>query len=660
LRQSTSWEALLFQRLFIANRGEIACRIIKTAKKLGIISIVAYSDVDANSRFVRMADIAIPFDGIDAQSTYLNIEKIIKIAKDNDAQAIHPGYGFLSENGEFAQICAQNNIVFVGASAQAINLMGLKDSAKQIAKSANVPIIKGYYGENQDDDFLLSQANDIGFPLLIKAIAGGGGRGIREVNEVHEFSTMLENARREAKSAFNDDRIMLERLIQNPRHIEVQVFGDNYGNIVHLFERDCSVQRRRQKIIEEAPAPNLPEDVRIAMQECAIKLAQAVSYQGAGTIEFIVDGNGVPTIDSFWFLEMNTRLQVEHPVTEAITNIDLVEWQLRIAAGEKLPMQQSQIKSKGHAIEVRIIAEDPNNNFLPSAGIYNVLHQFDGIRIDTGFENGDYIPSNYDSLIEKLICHAPNRDQAIEKIQKQLECANYLGFANNAGYIGRILHTQDFNNANISTLIIENNQNTLVRLGGEYIDNIACAAIAQFEFVNNFGNLTSFRLNAIKANIVKFEIDKKSHFVEIKNLSNSYIIIDENGAQFQIEKEKICKLGNNKIEFTHNQSRIFAVKCDNDIMLYVKGETYHYCASKDFSDYNSNTSSNEIVANLPGKIVAINNVLGDKVQKGQVVIIIEAMKMEHSLIAQIDGEIIALDASLGAQVKLGQTLARLG
>ncbi|MBN8649531.1 MAG: ATP-grasp domain-containing protein, partial [Caulobacterales bacterium] len=317
----------MIKKLLIANRGEIACRIIKTAKKLGIKTIAIHSNIDCNARFVKLADESYSLSGIDASETYLDIEKIINIAKQNGADAIHPGYGFLSENAQFARQCQENNIIFVGAQAEAIEAMGLKDSAKKIAKEAGVPILSGYMGSEQNADFLLKEAEKIGFPILIKAIAGGGGRGIRQVENSDEFMNALQSAKREAKSAFNDERMMLEKLVIKPRHIEVQVFGDKHGNVVHLFERDCSVQRRRQKLIEEAPAPNLPQNVREAMFNAAVKLAKAVNYHGAGTIEFIVDGNGVPSLDGFWFLEMNTRLQVEHPVTEAITGLDLVEWQ---------------------------------------------------------------------------------------------------------------------------------------------------------------------------------------------------------------------------------------------------------------------------------------------------------------------------------------------
>ncbi len=639
---------------------------------MGIKTIAIYSDVDENARFVRLADAAYPLDGVDAQSTYLNIEKIIEIAKKSGAQAIHPGYGFLSENPIFAKTCAENGIVFIGASPDAIEAMGLKDSAKQIAISANVPVLPGYMGDNQEVMNLKSEAQKIGFPLLIKAIAGGGGRGIRQVDDIDGFEKALESAIREAKSAFNDDRVMLEKLVLKPRHIEVQVFGDTHGNVVHLFERDCSVQRRRQKLIEEAPAPNLPQDVRTAMFDAACKLAKQVNYQGAGTIEFIVDGNGIPKLDGFWFLEMNTRLQVEHPVTELITNLDLVEWQIRVANGEKLPLSQAEIKCEGHAIEARIVAEDPNNNFMPSSGrFYRGDIDNIGVRVDYGFEQGDIIPSNYDSLIEKVICWGYSRESTIDELKSRLMGANYRGFANNGGFVKRILDLEDFENANLYTAIIDENIEALKRKAIDEIEIIGLAAMANFHHAGldnvSFKNFGNFRVNSGQVSKFSFKINDAIQVVSVSSNGSELRAKNTNGDVFSILKNNIktyyyeienmfCFQDDSKF----NGAYIDIIINDNSTSLFIDGEHYIFEKPNHFGKETGTVHNDEIVANLPGKIVVINNKVGDKVKKGQVIVVLEAMKMEHSLSAQMDGEIIEMSASLNAQTKLGDLLVKLG
>lgn len=657
----------MIKKLLIANRGEIACRIIKTAKRLGIKTLAIYSDIDCNARFVKLSDESVALDGIDAAQTYLNIDKIINIAIENGVDAIHPGYGFLSENAEFSRQCKANNIIFVGADASSIEAMGLKDSAKKIAQSAGVPILAGYIGENQNEDFLQKEAVKIGFPILIKAIAGGGGRGIRQVNDESEFSNALISAKREAKSAFNDDRIMLEKLVVKPRHIEVQVFGDNFGNVVHLFERDCSVQRRRQKLIEEAPAPNLPQEVRDAMFDAAIKLTKAVNYQGAGTIEFILDANHTPNINSFWFLEMNTRLQVEHPVTEAITGLDLVEWQLLVANGEKLPLSQNEIKCQGHAIEARIIAEDPNNNFMPDAGKYfsiNLGH--DDYRLDYGFENGDFVPSNYDSLLEKMICHGTNRQDAIEQTIDFLSKKIIFGVKTNIGYLGRILSLSEFETGNVYTDIIAQNENALKPRPFNDI-KLNAAAILGFELKRNkssFQNFSRFRVNDQKYE--KFEIffENNSLKFNIKNSLQNIVIINENSDEILINKDEIFIENHENFDllidiFPNSQTRIDAIIFDKIAHIFENGEHYEYKIESEIKIGESVLHSDEIVANLPGKIVGLNAKIGDKIKKGDIIILIEAMKMEHSLSAMMDGEIVEINAKLDSQVRLGDVLVRI-
>lgn len=657
----------MIKKLLIANRGEIACRIIKTAKRLGIKTLAIYSDIDCNARFVKLSDESVALEGIDAAQTYLNIDKIINIAIENGVDAIHPGYGFLSENAEFSRQCKANNIIFVGADASSIEAMGLKDSAKKIAQSAGVPILAGYIGENQNEDFLQKEAVKIGFPILIKAIAGGGGRGIRQVNDESEFSNALISAKREAKSAFNDDRIMLEKLVVKPRHIEVQVFGDNFGNVVHLFERDCSVQRRRQKLIEEAPAPNLPQEVRDAMFDAAIKLTKAVNYQGAGTIEFILDANHTPNINSFWFLEMNTRLQVEHPVTEAITGLDLVEWQLLVANGEKLPLSQNEIKCQGHAIEARIIAEDPNNNFMPAAGKYFSINLGnDDYRLDYGFENGDFVPSNYDSLLEKMICHGANRQDAIEQTIDFLSKKIIFGVKTNIGYLGRILSLSEFETGNVYTDIIAQNENALKPCPFNDI-KLNAAAILGFELKRNkssFQNFSRFRVNDQKYE--KFEIffENNSLKFNIKNSLQNIVIINENSDEILINKDEIFIENHENFDllidiFPNSQTRIDAIIFDKIAHIFENGEHYEYKIESEIKIGESVLHSDEIVANLPGKIVGLNAKIGDKIKKGDIIILIEAMKMEHSLCAMMDGEIVEINAKLDSQVRLGDVLVRI-
>ncbi|TPW07010.1 MAG: mccA [Alphaproteobacteria bacterium] len=407
-----------FTSLLVANRGEIACRIFRTARAMGMRTIAVYSDADAKAKHVREADEAVHIGASAASESYLRGDKVLAAAKAADATAIHPGYGFLSENPEFAEAVVAAGLIWVGPTPASIRAMGLKDEAKRIAIAAGVPVLSGYQGEDQSEKRLLDEAKAIGFPVLIKAVAGGGGRGIREVKAAKEFKDQLVSAQREAKAAFGDERVLIEKLVERPRHIEVQVFGDKHGGLVHLYERDCSLQRRRQKVIEEAPAPGMTDEVRAAMTEAALKVARAVDYENAGTVEFIVDGNGPLRPDGFWFLEMNTRLQVEHPVTEAVTGLDLVEWQLRVAAGEKLPKPQGDILLDGHAMEARICAEDPAEGFRPSVGrlVHCEWPRFARMErgeadpddaywtfVDAGFEEGDTIPSSYDSLLAKLV-----------------------------------------------------------------------------------------------------------------------------------------------------------------------------------------------------------------------------------------------------------------
>ncbi len=446
----------MFQKILIANRGEIACRIIKTAKKLGIQTVAIFSDADRHALFVKSADEAYHIGASESIKSYLNIDKIIDIAKKTHVQAIHPGYGFLSENAQFAIRCEQENIIFIGPDANAITLMGSKSEAKKILSETNVPLIPGYHGDDQIPETLLAEAKKIGFPLLIKAAAGGGGKGMRVVNTEADFLTALASCQREAKSSFANTHVILEKYFDNARHVEVQIIADKKGHCVHLFERDCSIQRRHQKVIEEAPAPNLKNDTRNAIGKAAVEVAKSIHYIGAGTIEFLMDKT-----ENFYFMEMNTRLQVEHPITEMITGIDLVEWQFKVAAGEVLPLQQSEIKQQGHAIEARVYAEDPDNQFMPSTGCITYLKtpkQRKYIRLDTGITQGDVVSPFYDPMLAKLIIWSETRETAIMRMRSALTNYAIAGIKNNINYLTEIISQPSFIQAKLSTKFLDENQ----------------------------------------------------------------------------------------------------------------------------------------------------------------------------------------------------------
>ena len=443
----------MFNKILIANRGEIACRVIRSAKKLGIATVAVYSDADTNSQHVKLADEAIYIGESPASQSYLQADRIIQAALDTGAEAIHPGYGFLSENDKFAEACEKNNITFIGPPVAAILAMGLKATSKALMEKAGVPLTPGYHGTNQDADFLKQQADDIGYPVLIKASAGGGGKGMRLVERSDDFLSALASCKSEAKSSFGNDDVLIERYVMNPRHIEVQVFGDKHGNYVHLFERDCSVQRRHQKVLEEAPAPKMQEAKLEAMREAAINAARAVDYVGAGTVEFIVEQDGTA-----YFMEMNTRLQVEHPVTEMITGQDLVEWQLRVAFGEPLPKQQHELQIHGHALEARVYAEEPEKGFMPAIGQINYLHypaQNDFVRVDSGIIEGDEITTFYDPMIAKLIIWGENREAALVQMHNALSQFHVEGLGNNIAFLDRLVASESFTHANLDTNLIQ-------------------------------------------------------------------------------------------------------------------------------------------------------------------------------------------------------------
>lgn len=624
----------MISSLLIANRGEIACRIIETCKELGIRTIAVYSDADASARHVREADEAYRLGPPPAAESYLNQEAILAAARESGAEAIHPGYGFLSENESFAEAVEAAGLTWVGPKAETIRGMGLKDEAKRIAEEAGVPVLPGYRGEDQSVEVLKKAAQEIGYPLLIKAVAGGGGRGIREVHSAEDLAPQLESAQREAKSAFGDDHVMLEKLVIQPRHIEVQVFGDSHGNTVHLFERDCSLQRRRQKVVEEAPAPGMTAEVRKAMTDAAVKLASAVAYEGAGTVEFIVHGTGPLTVDSFWFLEMNTRLQVEHPVTELITGQDLVEWQIRVASGETLPCEQDELEILGHAIEARICAEDPSQDFRPGFGRIETFEIPFCDRHDYGFTDGDIVPPDYDSMISKVITSDETRLGAIEQLYGALVSARLFPIRNNIGFLARCISSDDFVNGEHHVNWIAEQGDALTQ-SPEGSDTTAIRSVANI--LMDSGELSpepwaqrdGFRVGSAPRKRFVYEVGGEIQTFDWDDEDLS----DDEGNVHQLAGGRYG--------------------------VVVAGEHFIVSEPNFESLIEALEAGDDITAPMPGKLLAIRVKAGDSVTKDQPLAVMEAMKMEHTLSAPRDGEIAEVADLVGAQIGEGELLVRM-
>ena len=626
----------MFRSVLVANRGEIACRIFRTARAMGLRALAVHSEADAHAKHVREADAAFLLGPAPPRDSYLRGDRVLEAAKALGAEAIHPGYGFLSENPEFAEAVIAAGFVWIGPTPAAIRAMGLKDESKRIAIAAGVPVLAGYQGEDQSEQRLLKAAKEAGFPVLIKAVAGGGGRGIREVRGAEEFAEQLASARREAAAAFGDDRVLIEKLVERPRHIEVQVFGDKHGNLVHLYERDCSLQRRRQKVIEEAPAPGMTAEVRAAMTGAALKVARAVAYENAGTVEFIVDGHGPLRPDGFWFLEMNTRLQVEHPVTEAVTGLDLVEWQFRVAAGEPLPLAQEHITLSGHAIEARICAEDPAENFRPSVGriarlpptTWPSLHQ---ARIDTGYDDGDQMPAAYDNLLQKVIAAGEERQEAIELLLESLDSQAIHGLATNQGFLFRCLSDAQFQNGDVETGFIADKLAAL-------LDRSAARTIAAERLRTGLAQVSEdpwavadgWRANLPAQRLARFEVEGELVTLDLaaaepELLHDSYVIFGPGDARLQL----------------------------------AQGEVFAFLPPGASADLEDGAAGDEIKAPLPGKVVALTVKPGQRVSKGEALATLEAMKMEHALKAPRDGVVAQVLAELGASVRQGEVLIAL-
>ncbi|MGB3726737.1 MAG: acetyl/propionyl/methylcrotonyl-CoA carboxylase subunit alpha [Glaciecola sp.] len=641
----------MINKILIANRGEIACRVIRTAKRLGINTVAVYSEVDAHAQHVLMADEAVCLGEASAAKSYLNTDLILQHAKALNVDAIHPGYGFLSENAEFAKQCHQHDIIFIGPSAESISAMGSKSAAKSIMEQAQVPLVPGYHGDNQDPDFLLQQANAMGYPVLLKAAAGGGGKGMRQVWQESEFFSALEGAKRESMNSFGDDHMLIEKYLTEPRHIEIQIFCDKHNNGVYLFERDCSLQRRHQKIIEEAPAPNLPSDIRDKMGEAALKAAFAINYTGAGTVEFLYDTDG-----AFYFMEMNTRLQVEHPVTEFVTQEDLVEWQITVANGLPLPKTQAQLSLHGHAFEARIYAEDPSNEFLPSTGTIAYLQEpiaSGNIRVDTGVVAGDEVSIYYDPMIAKLIVWSSNRQQALALLRRCLEQYMICGVTTNIPYLISVASSEAFENAELTTDFIERHSEAINEGLHHNISSITRLAIlgvlAVSDNADSYNELSDFRLNHHCVSDYQFSINNHtfSHTLQHKGANRFSINVDNSEQLFSVTKGV-----NNITIITENARQTFSYYETKDTLwlLSSSGCIQVEKVHPDLGTQSDALGAGDIVAPMNGHLVSMLVAPTDAVTKGQVLAIVEAMKMEHSLIAPFDGEVLECFANAGDRV----------
>ena len=643
----------MIKSLLIANRGEIACRVIRTAREMGIRTIAVYSDADANALHVREADEALRLGPAPVAESYLRTGRILKIAKDAGVDAIHPGYGFLSENADFAELCAEAGMVFVGPPPLAIRAMGLKDKAKEIMQEAGVPVVPGYHGTMQQAEFLKRKAYETGYPVLIKAVAGGGGKGMRRVNKAIEFDAALESAMREAKSSFGNDHMLIEKFISSPRHIEIQVFADSQGNVVHLFERDCSLQRRHQKVIEEAPAPGMGEELRAIMGKAACDAARAVGYQGAGTVEFIVDGEKELSADGFYFMEMNTRLQVEHPVTEMISGTDLVEWQLRVAGGEPLPVAQDELQITGHAVEARVYAEDPQTGFLPSTGPLAMVSFPDDVRADTGVETGDEISPYYDPMIAKLIVHGKNRDAALDSLKVALENTVIAGPKTNIRFLIKLVDNQQFRDEDFDTGLIDENIDNLTSISD---DNCALSAAGITALVKNqqadiaarSGGRTgspwavndAFSGGQIRIQTIRYIEDGEVSSSTLQFDGNEIRILDDGGNIVQPSPEAVL------------------VDAGDHLFAYLQGRQIKlegYVASNFVGGGGSGGGAGDGVVRVPmhGKIISVSVGEGDEVEAGDLLFAVEAMKMEHAVIAPISGLVAEFALTIGEQMSEG-------
>lgn len=652
----------MFTKILIANRGEIGCRVIATAKKLGISTVAVYSDADKNAQHVKQADEAVYIGASPPTQSYLQIDKIINAAKATGAQAIHPGYGFLSENDQFAQACADNGIVFIGPPVSAILDMGLKATSKALMEKAGVPLTPGYHGTNQDADFLKQQADTIGYPLLIKASAGGGGKGMRLVEKSEDFVELLDSCRAEAKSSFGNTDVLIERYVINPRHVEVQVFGDAHGNYVHLYERDCSVQRRHQKVIEEAPAPNILDDKLAIMRQAAIDAARAVNYVGAGTVEFIVEQDGTA-----YFMEMNTRLQVEHPVTEMVTGVDLVEWQLRVASGEPLPKSQDQITCQGHAMEARIYAEIPEDGYLPAIG--KITHLSPPtlnarVRVDSGVIEGDEISTFYDPMIAKLITYGDDRTQCLVQMHHALNDFHVGGLGNNIAFLDRIVHSEAFSSATLDTGLIAKNESELLTRDEVRSEEVAMAAVISFllqldQSKSPWHDRPLWRSNIVMTQTVEFEHADQSLVIEMRQAGDDYEV-HVNGETIHLDATLLSNTcaeiiidGKRQIvpfyhDTTHHKGNLTLFRRANAFVFAPKAVNY---GADDDTD-----AAGGLKAMMPGMVTAVMVEKGQSVKKDETLLTLEAMKITYTIKAPADGIVQEVFFGVGDQLAAGDEL----
>jgi len=664
----------MFNKILIANRGEIACRVAATCKRLGIASVAVYSDADANAKHVAACDEAVHIGGSTAAESYLRVERIIEAAIASGAQAVHPGYGFLSENEDFAQACVKAGIEFIGPPVEAIAAMGSKAAAKALMHSAAVPLVPGYHGDDQDATLLHRQADQIGYPVLLKASAGGGGKGMRVVERTEDFMAALASCKREAASSFGNDRVLIEKYLTRPRHVEVQVFADKHGGAVYLFDRDCSVQRRHQKVLEEAPAPGLQPHVRRAMGEAAVAAARAVNYVGAGTVEFIMTEGG-----EFYFMEMNTRLQVEHPVSEMVTGLDLVEWQLRVAAGEPLPLAQDQLRVDGHAIEARIYAEHPARGFLPSTGTLKHLRMPEAVefslgvggvrapvRVDSGVREGDTITPFYDPMIAKLIVHGASREEALKRMSQALRACEVVGPHTNVEFLQRIVTSVPFSTGDLDTGLIERHHDALFApVKKPFIEALAlaCGALMTREGgvahgASPWDALSHWRLNGGYTQALNWrDVEKESAFTAVFSRDGDVQMLEHDGVRepFKWWRGTSAHEYGATIGDAHVTGRVF-----------IDGDTFHvFCRGEalafEWQNLLAHAADAEhgegrLTAPMPGKVIAVLVEQGAAVEKGQPLIVMEAMKMEHTIGAPAAGKVAEVLYGVGDQVADGAQL----
>ncbi|MFN3734897.1 acetyl/propionyl/methylcrotonyl-CoA carboxylase subunit alpha [Comamonas testosteroni] len=674
----------MFKKILIANRGEIACRVAATARRMGVKTVAVYSDADARAKHVAACDEAVHIGGSAPKDSYLRWERILEAAKATGAEAIHPGYGFLSENEDFANACAAAGLIFIGPPASAIRAMGLKAESKQLMEKAGVPLVPGYHGHDQNPELLQREADRIGYPVLIKASAGGGGKGMRLVEKSEDFAASLESCKREAINSFGNDAVLIEKYVLRPRHIEIQVFGDTQGNCVYLFERDCSVQRRHQKVLEEAPAPGMTAALRQKMGEAAVAAAKAVNYVGAGTVEFIVEqpgGYDQPEAMKFYFMEMNTRLQVEHPVTEAITGEDLVRWQLLVASGQPLPKAQSELRIQGHAIEARICAENPENNFLPATGHLAVYRkpecssfEISDVRVDDGVREGDAISPFYDSMIAKLIVHGDDRAQALARLDAALARTHIVGLTTNVQFLRQVVKSQAFSNAQLDTALIEREREAL--FGKDFVGrDLAVAAAMAWQLqveqaaqgADPFSRRDGWRMSGRYVRAFGFAYRGEDFTAGLAygrgtQAAQSYQLGIGEGESRSDAVLQWRALADGRLELGLDGKRtVVVVHAQGDqLSIFTEaGSTQITVVDQLAHAGDTGHEGGRLTAPMPGKVVSFTVKAGDKVSKGQPLAVMEAMKMEHTIAAPGDGVVLELLYVPGDQVSEGAELLRI-